>query len=681
MMRTPVFGKVAPSEAHLDRIYRSDHGLLNASNQSDTAFVLRVVWRVLILVAFVLLTFPPCFAAMGGGLDSSWVIGINEAALRHMVFGRDVVFTFGPLGFIITPRNLGSNMVHAIMFRVGLHLFWWISVGLLLFRIRGYVASFLFAAAFGLSGIYFGPSWDVNFQLTGVFNLTAMAYLVLGHIDRRPIWGVPAAIVAATALLAKFNIGVACAGAMVVWTVIQLRREPSPRMFWRLCLVAVTYVGVLAGLFRIYGGPMSALGDFLKYSSQLASGYSSQMSWPGPEAVVKVAAGTMVIALIAAAAGILRRASYTPVLLIILFPLFVLYKSATVRLDDGHYMTSCPVPIGLFALLLPGHLGRWRSWITQAILATGLLAMSWFTPSSVQSLFSRGAQSWVSVCKYAETMANIKVLDARGRGKIQLPTSFLSKIGSAPMDVYPWDIAYAWANGLNWKPRFVFQSYCAYIPILDFKSAQNYREENAPKYIIFSYQAIDNEHPCIVDPHTLMEIYRWYDVVDQANGLLLLKRGTNPRWNWDEMEKLGTKTVAFGERWNVPESGAGPIILKAKLKLSPLGRLVCMLYKVYPPTICLQYRDGSTSKHRLVWQNVESGFLVSSLPRDLNGVRQFLEQGEADPVRAISFRNGGWWFEKECQLSWSRVSMNPGARHGEVSGPIAAISSSSMAQE
>ena len=413
--------------------------------------------------------------------------------------------------------------------------------------------------------------------------------------------------------------------------------------------------------FGIYGGPITALGDFLKYSSELASGYSSQMSYPGSAVHLIVAVGILVLALLAAAAGILRRASFTPVLLTILFPLFVLYKSAIVRLDYGHFLASCPVPIGLFALLLPGQLGRWHAWMTQTIVAIGLLALSWFTPSSVQALFTRGAVNWVNVCKYNETIANISASDARTRDHIQLPASFLAKIGSAPADVYPWDIAYAWANNLNWKPRFVFQSYSAFTPILDFKSAQNYQQENAPNYIIYFYQAIDNAHPCIVDPQTLMEIYRWYDVVDAANGMLLLKRGANPRWDWDKMEELGSEDSCVRQRWEVPDARSGPIILKATLKLSLLGRVMCMLYKVYPPTICIQYRDGSVGKHRLMYQNVESGFLVSSLPRDLNGVRQFLENGQADPVRAIAFRGGGWWFANECQLSWSRVSMRPGA--------------------
>ena len=42
-----------------------------------------------------------------------------------------------------------------------------------------------------------------------------------------------------------------------------------------------------------------------------------------------------------------------------------------------------------------------------------------------------------------------------------------------------------------------------------------------------------------------------------------------------------------------------------------------MLYKVYPPTIRVEYKDGAVAEHRLVWQNVRSGFLVSSLGESL----------------------------------------------------------------
>ncbi len=75
-----------------------------------------IVWRVFIFVAFVIATFPPCLSAMGSGLDPSWVIGLNEASSRHMVYGQDIVFTYGPLGFVLAPLELGSNLAHAILF-------------------------------------------------------------------------------------------------------------------------------------------------------------------------------------------------------------------------------------------------------------------------------------------------------------------------------------------------------------------------------------------------------------------------------------------------------------------------------------------------------------------------------------------------------------------------------------
>ena len=244
MTRTLKIESEGPLETVVDRICQSDPSRRKDSKNTDSAVVFGIVWRLLILIAFVMVTFPPCFGVMGTGLDASWVIGLNEASSRHMVYGRDIVFTYGPLGFMLIPLDLGSNLVHAILFRLGLHILWWTSVGMLLFRTRGFVATLLFAAASLLSGIQSAPL-DVNFQLAGVMILTTIGYLVLGHLDRRPLWAVPAMIVSAGALLAKFNIGVACAGSIVVWAVIELLRDRSLRMLGRLGLLALTYVGTL----------------------------------------------------------------------------------------------------------------------------------------------------------------------------------------------------------------------------------------------------------------------------------------------------------------------------------------------------------------------------------------------------------------------------------------------------
>ncbi len=166
--------------------------------------------------------------------------------------------------------------------------------------------------------------------------LTATGYLVLAYLDRRPIWAMPAVLVSAAALLAKFNLGIACTVAVGVWAALELIRDRRRSRLGWLCLLAFVYLAALLVFFRIYGGPIDAMGDFLRYSLALGSGFSSQMTGPGPgcyapgssEAVIVVG---MALALVVTAAGVLLRKPFAPLALIVLFPLFVLFKGAIVR--------------------------------------------------------------------------------------------------------------------------------------------------------------------------------------------------------------------------------------------------------------------------------------------------------------------------------------------------------------
>ena len=44
------------------------------------------------------------------GLDPSWLIGLNIAYLKNFQFGKDIIFTFGPLGFLWIPVIIDYNL-------------------------------------------------------------------------------------------------------------------------------------------------------------------------------------------------------------------------------------------------------------------------------------------------------------------------------------------------------------------------------------------------------------------------------------------------------------------------------------------------------------------------------------------------------------------------------------------
>src|SRR5882762_2834097 len=59
-------------------------------------FGLMFLWMALALV-------PVLPQIPATGLDGSWAHALNVAHAHNLVFGRDVIFTFGPLGYLFYP--------------------------------------------------------------------------------------------------------------------------------------------------------------------------------------------------------------------------------------------------------------------------------------------------------------------------------------------------------------------------------------------------------------------------------------------------------------------------------------------------------------------------------------------------------------------------------------------------
>jgi hypothetical protein len=141
-------------------------------------------------------------------------------------------------------------------------------------------------------------------------------------------------------------------------------------------------------------------------------------------------------------------------------------------------------------------------------------------------------------------------------------------IGRDPVDVYPWEVSTVWANNLNWRPRPVFQSYAAYTPLLDDLCADLYRDPaRAPRYILYSHAATDQQIASLVDSRTWVEMLRWYDCIDQASEYLLLRRRPSPRWTGGS--RLVSTVHSFKERLDVPVVPNGLTFPKADLELTP----------------------------------------------------------------------------------------------------------------
>ncbi|MHA6906338.1 hypothetical protein ACEQ38_14060 [Ralstonia syzygii subsp. celebesensis] len=60
------------------------------------------IWQLLIILTAVCAFVPLRPEMPQAGLDHSWVLGMNQAVAQGLVFGRDIIFTFGPYASIYT---------------------------------------------------------------------------------------------------------------------------------------------------------------------------------------------------------------------------------------------------------------------------------------------------------------------------------------------------------------------------------------------------------------------------------------------------------------------------------------------------------------------------------------------------------------------------------------------------
>src|SRR5450755_3306571 len=70
----------------------------SAARGARSAGHARLGFGAVVVVALTALTWPVTSVTPSAGLDNSWQAGLSLALARGLVFGRQVVFTYGPLG-------------------------------------------------------------------------------------------------------------------------------------------------------------------------------------------------------------------------------------------------------------------------------------------------------------------------------------------------------------------------------------------------------------------------------------------------------------------------------------------------------------------------------------------------------------------------------------------------------
>ncbi|MFN7996102.1 MAG: hypothetical protein U0Q18_21005 [Bryobacteraceae bacterium] len=620
-------------------------------------------WLLVLTLAYVALaTLPPAWKSYGTGLDGSWVLGLNLAHARGMVPGSDIVFSYGPLGYLTYPDPVSGTPVLALLWRFGLYGLFIAVISRLVWIQRLSTAAFWTPVLFCFA-VVLDPLPE---QSQGLLSITAAGLLILLDRSRwRWLEAILLAFLVGLECLVKLNQGVEATAIFIALSaavVFDSRPwDAGARLRWTGVFCALP-LSIVALFWTATGSPL-ALAGYMRTGWEVASGYSEAMGLPGPLWQVLLACATM-----AATFGIILLASrdvraLLPGLVPALLVAFFAFKHAMVR-QDGHaalfYVKFAP---GLLFLYACARIARDRRLIVGAALSSFVLAYAILTTQfrgfdvNIRDRLElrRVVPALVAAWHWRATWDNLGAAERSIRRKLRLPARFHDIVGNGTVDAQPWDVDVIEANGWRWQPRPVFQSYSACTPLLDWINAHHTESERTADFVLLNFMAIDGRHPFLEAPLSWRALFDRYDLEFSSAGWFLLQRRPERRYGVQRI--LAVTKARWDEDISIPE-GDGLLFMGPKLMPSLAGRLKSTFFRSVPVDMIAVFGSGKTARWRCVPRSLGAGFLIRPFPHNLEDLRPIFVPGlpnsPQDRVRSVRFHAGKPdEYAPEIAIEWS----------------------------
>ena len=548
-------------------------------------------------------------------VDDAYIQMLHFAFGERTQFGRDIVFTFGPWGFLYGGYHPATHWISVVVWAVLAAVFWWAAWRVVTHFFKNPLICWLWMmAVIGLASI--SPFLTIDVRLTAWPLLLLLLHF---FVEERPFSLIQATLAASLSLLSLIKHSIFIIAVVTVLIVAADNLFRQRRFPW----IVLAFAGGIFFFWVLAGQQLTGFGVFLCGASEIISGYTeAMMRWQPTDKVDVLRYWEVAIALCVLVGYVAyeqhRLFGLLP-LLGFVFIVFVAFKHGYVRHDE-HEIPATNLLLLAALLWLPVAwciVSQKRRWLAPAVL----LPLIFATPLALLSLERYANGGLVSVLAQQLTARNLSAstkifhedrqqslcsYDANlANSRTGLPN--LQVHGST--DVYPLSKTPALASGLTCRPRPIFQSYSAYTPKLAEMNAAHLRSDRAPDHILFDVWTIDGRVAAQDDGLSWPELLTRYDVTGMTGQYVLMKKSVTPRQY--QLTPIGETVASFDERIQIPSMIGGPIWVRIDIRRSLYGKIVAMLYR--PPRVLLTLftRSGRASGGRLLPGEARAGFLLS----------------------------------------------------------------------
>jgi len=598
---------------------------------------------VLILSVYVLLP-KLMFSIPQNGLDPSWVIAINMAVKQHLVFGKEFIFTCGPLGYLWTRSIIDIPYINILL----LHLFLLVCVIFIINYYLKKLQSFFSQIVFFLF---------VLFMSTHIYSETAFLlffiflFFLFHHMEKEKRFSIYiAAFISLLSFFIKMNTGLVLTVLLVIFLLFRvLVKRESIKSVIILLLVYFSLLVISSLLLHV------DVFLYVKNSLEIVSQYNDGNNIPAPKNMLLYAA------LIIAAYLIVILINFKMIILdsrrIITFcyvtvALFIVFKEGFVR-ADAHMLV-------LFYSIIPfmslfyffENEEKLKSQLRFCIIMMSMIssiAIQIYIPANDPVINAYRNISGIPYRDYIlhEYPKNLKKALDNGKRKALLPKRILEKLSGKTVDIIPWDMSYIFFNDLIYNPRPVIQSFNAGCEKLDELNAQKYLSEKAPDFIMYAIGSIDNRHPFWDESRTKLSMLMNYQIDDTIH----ISSSTGPGANNDfillckrqskrKLVEVSSKNIQYeiGDTLQVPKSD-NLIYLYADFEYSLFGKVRRLLYQPNRIAAEIRYEGKETPSYNIaIVPILKAGVLVNKKAQTFSDAYGIFESVGRNNTKVSSIR-------------------------------------------
>lgn len=613
------------------------------------------VWLAALVMAVHMVTFPfyqyPYVVSTGAswlGLDVSWQMMLNYADIHKLTWGKDIIYTYGPLGFLVTRIGWGIPIAIFILLDAFLVFNFYCIFRDFILRsantVIGVVTIFLFT-------LIITPGYGA--ELPWVLLLFSFYWIYKTITTPRYVYYVLAILPLIISFYVKLNAGLV--GILFLFGHI-INQLVFKAISWKKSVIVISAILMAIGITSVL--LHVSIPGYIKGASEIIKGYNDIMflemdGFRDIEDRVGILFYLQLAFLILCAGSLARKKKYAALYYVCLSfaYIFLLRKQSVLRNDTIHYEAYFAYA---GTVLLPGFYKEVtkKKWFT-GLFVLGIVLISLVMQSmNEQGYFVKALEArYTKQKQYMEQVGHYsKEKFLNNKDKRYIPATDLQKIGNNTIDVFPWDAEYIIENKLNYDPRPIFQSYSAYT---DYLVGVNYKTylDHAPEFILYDYETVDFRYPFNDDLLIHFFICKNYHIEDTftSNGKLRLLLQKKKETSEVQLNKLSTLKGAVNEQISVPGNVQ---VIKAEVNYNLTGKLQAFLYRPPVLRIKMQTDDGTWWTYRCSKEMLHSGIMVDRLIRNSEQFGRYITNHISLPkITALQIVVDKDYYEREVSFS------------------------------